>query len=117
MNLSFITYNLSLLTSLWQLYDQRIKTTLYDPYRYTWLRVADHAMYLVTESGQPYFTPTLVGCAMAVYKPYFDEIGTFDEGLKVWGGESIELAFRVWMCGGRVVTVTCSRVGLQRVPL
>lgn len=65
----------------------------------------------VLEHGVPFFSPTLVGCALAVDSRYFDEIGTFDEDLKVWGGENIELAFRTWMCGGRVVTVPCSRVG------
>lgn len=44
-------------------------------------------------------------------KDYFFEIGSFDEGMYVWGGENLELAFRVWMCGGKAATVTCSRVG------
>jgi polypeptide N-acetylgalactosaminyltransferase len=48
---------------------------------------------------------------MAVRKDYFDDIGWFDEGLNVWGGENIELGFRAWMCHGRVATITCSRVG------
>ena len=52
-----------------------------------------------------------MGCAIAVARRYFEHIGEFDEGLKVWGGENIELAFRVWMCGGRVATIMCSRVG------
>ncbi len=63
------------------------------------------------EHGIPFFSPTLVGCALAVDRTYFDHIGAFDEDLKVWGGENIELAFRTWMCGGRVITVPCSRVG------
>jgi polypeptide N-acetylgalactosaminyltransferase len=46
-----------------------------------------------------------------VVKDYFFQIGAFDEGLRVWGGENLELAFRAWMCGGQVTTVTCSRVG------
>jgi len=79
--------------------------------RYTWLKLADHEQQRCIETGEPYFSPTLVGCAIAVYKDYFMDIGAFDEGLRVWGGENLELAFRVWMCGGKVTTVTCSRVG------
>ncbi|ELU15390.1 hypothetical protein CAPTEDRAFT_176329 [Capitella teleta] len=79
--------------------------------RYTWLRMSDHETYIAKETGLPFFTPTLVGCVMAVDKAYFFSIGAFDEGLRVWGGENIELAFRTWMCGGKVTTVTCSRVG------
>jgi len=79
--------------------------------RYTWLRVKDHEQHQAMATGLPFFTPTLVGCAIAVQKQYFMDIGSFDEGLKVWGGENIELGFRAWMCGGHVTTVTCSRVG------
>lgn len=84
---------------------------LCDVPRYTWTRYAEHEQRRAEETGYPLFTPTLVGCAIAVRRDYFDRIGHFDENLKVWGGENIELAFRVWMCGGRVVTVTCSRIG------
>ena len=69
---------------------------------YTWLKLPDHEQQRCIETGEPYFSPTLVGCAIAVYKDYFMDIGAFDEGLRVWGGENLELAFRVWMCGGKV---------------
>jgi len=39
------------------------------------------------------------------------KLGAFDEGMRIWGGENIELGFRTWMCGGQVKTVICSRVG------
>ena len=63
------------------------------------------------ENGRPFWSPTLIGCAMAIHKNYFNGIGAFDKDLRFWGGENIELAFRVWMCGGSVVTLPCSRVG------
>ena len=53
----------------------------------------------------------MVGCAIGVDRHHFFRLGGFDEGLEVWGGENIELAFRYWMCGGEVKTVPCSRVG------
>ena len=80
-------------------------------FRYTWLKLSDHEQQRAVNTGQPFFSPTLVGCAIAVDKDYFFSMGAFDEGMRVWGGENIELAFRAWMCGGEVLTVTCSRVG------
>jgi len=54
----------------------------------------------------PHRTPTLVGCALGIRKDYFLSIGGFDEDMEIWGAENIELAFRVWMCGGQVGQTT-----------
>lgn len=75
------------------------------------MRLAPHEEERAKQLGQPFVSPTLVGCAIAVMKDYFFEMGSFDEGLYVWGGENLELAFRIWMCGGKTMTITCSRVG------
>ena len=64
-----------------------------------------------TSLTDPFPTPVLVGFAIAVRKSYFFSIGAFDEHLEIWGGEHFDLSFRTWMCGGRITTVTCSRVG------
>ena len=37
----------------------------------------------------------MVGCAFAVQREYFFHIGAFDEGMKIWGGENVELPLRV----------------------
>ncbi|CAD5113898.1 DgyrCDS3057 [Dimorphilus gyrociliatus] len=87
--------------------------------RYTWMEMPEHENQRVTIEAEklgvvpdslPFRTPTLVGCAFGVLKSYFNHIGTFDDDMKIWGGENIELAWRVWQCHGQVLTHPCSRV-------
>lgn len=59
----------------------------------------------------PYRTAALIGCAIAVDREFFFEIGSFDEEMSIWGGENTELSLRVWQCGGAMEIVPCSRVG------
>lgn len=43
----------------------------------------------------PYRTPALIGCAIAIDREFFFEIGSFDIGMDIWGGENTELSLRV----------------------
>ncbi|XP_070176382.1 polypeptide N-acetylgalactosaminyltransferase 13-like isoform X2 [Littorina saxatilis] len=53
----------------------------------------------------------MVGAAFAVDRKYFLELGGYDEGMDVWGGENLELSWRVWMCGGSLIHIPCSKLG------
>ncbi|GFO11148.1 polypeptide n-acetylgalactosaminyltransferase [Plakobranchus ocellatus] len=52
-----------------------------------------------------------VGTGFAVDVKYFKHVGSYDSGMMIWGGENIELAWRVWMCGGQIIHVPCSHIG------
>ena len=59
----------------------------------------------------PYDTPIMTGGIFAMRKDYFFAIGPYDEGLLIWGAENLEMSFKVWLCGGRLLEVPCSRIG------
>jgi polypeptide N-acetylgalactosaminyltransferase len=60
---------------------------------------------------EPYEMPFAPGALFAIRKDEFWRLGGYDKGLYVWGGENLELALKLWMCGARLVQVPCSHCG------
>ncbi|XP_035929916.1 polypeptide N-acetylgalactosaminyltransferase 17 isoform X3 [Halichoerus grypus] len=59
---------------------------------------------------RPTKTPAMIGCSFVVNRKFFGEIGLLDPGMDVYGGENIELGIKVWLCGGSMEVLPCSRV-------
>ncbi|XP_028662204.1 polypeptide N-acetylgalactosaminyltransferase 3 [Erpetoichthys calabaricus] len=76
-----------------------------------WEGVPDHEKQRRKDETYPIRTPTFAGGLFSISKKYFYDVGSYDEEMEIWGGENIEMSFRVWQCGGQLEIIPCSVVG------
>lgn len=78
---------------------------------FTWIEIPEWEEKRRGSPISPTRTPTMAGGLFAIDRQYFWEMGSYDAGMDIWGGENLEMSFRVWMCGGALEIVPCSHVG------
>ncbi|XP_048873946.1 probable polypeptide N-acetylgalactosaminyltransferase 8 [Brienomyrus brachyistius] len=74
---------------------------MYESFRPEW--------YKLNDPSEPGKSPSVMGI-LVVDRLFFGEIGLLDKGMKVYGGENVELGIRVWLCGGSIEVVPCSKI-------
>ncbi|MFT7819285.1 putative polypeptide N-acetylgalactosaminyltransferase 8, partial [Arapaima gigas] len=74
---------------------------MYESFRPEWYEENDPSL--------PGKSPSVMGILVAERK-FLGEIGALDGGMQVYGGENVELGIRVWLCGGSIEVVPCSKI-------
>ncbi len=50
----------------------------------------------------------MVGCAFSIDNEFFYEIGSYDEGMNIWGSENMEMSLRVKLQISKEKSKICS---------
>lgn len=78
---------------------------------FKWRALPDYERNRRKNDADPIRSPTMAGGLFAIDRSYFYEIGSYDTEMSYWGGENVEISFRIWMCGGSLEILPCSKVG------
>lgn len=62
---------------------------------FTWINIQKHEIELRSSPISPTRSPTMAGGLFAIDRKYFWEIGSYDDKMDGWGGENLEMSFRV----------------------
>jgi len=55
-------------------------------------------------------SPIMAGGLFAADRAFFMHLGGYDDAMRFYGGEEMEIGFRTWQCGGDIEFIPCSHV-------
>ncbi|EHA98356.1 Putative polypeptide N-acetylgalactosaminyltransferase-like protein 5 [Heterocephalus glaber] len=79
--------------------------------QFKWDTIFSYEMHPPEGPIMPIRSPAMAGGIFAIYRPYFYELGQYDKDMDLRGAENLGLSLRIWMCGGQLFVIPCSRVG------
>ena len=94
--------------------NDRMRSGLNWKLRHIWLEPDPRGGVIAGDDNEridPFPSPTMIGCAFGIDREYFFKVGSYDQGMLIWGGENVEMSIRIWRCGGSLMVVPCSHVG------
>jgi polypeptide N-acetylgalactosaminyltransferase len=63
--------------------------------QFTWHAIPEAERKRRKNSAEPVFSPTMAGGLFSIDKEFFEKLGTYDDGFDIWGGENLEISFKV----------------------
>lgn len=70
---------------------------------FTWIMVPQREKDRRKDASEPARSPTMAGGLFSIDTEFFKKLGMYDPGFDIWGAENLELSFKTWMCGGKIL--------------